>query len=103
MMLADPGLVIIEPVEMLDQLHVPFDGKRRILAKRVEGREKDSGAEIAVLHGGLPRISVPTEHSPFRQNHLTLRSHAQRGVSKGGTRTLSVAHQAAEITPRQSR
>ena len=35
----------------LDQLHVPLDRKRRVLAQRMEGREKDSGSEIAVLHG----------------------------------------------------
>ena len=51
MMLADPGLVIVEAVEMLDQLHVAFDRKRRVLAQRMEGREEDSGSEIAVLHG----------------------------------------------------
>src|SRR5262249_24096633 len=50
-MLADPCLVIVETVEMLDQLHVAVDGERRVLTQRMEGREKDSGPEIAVLHG----------------------------------------------------
>ena len=46
-MLADPGLVIVEAVEMLDQLHVPLDRKRGVLAQRMEGARKirfgDSG------------------------------------------------------------
>ena len=49
-MLADPGLVIVQPVEMLDQLHVALDGERRVLAQRMERREEDSGSQIAVLH-----------------------------------------------------
>src|SRR5260370_27860287 len=58
-MLADPGLVIVQPVEMLDHLHVAVDRQGRVLAQRMEGREKDAGAEIAVLyrtlHGALPQ------------------------------------------------
>jgi hypothetical protein len=55
-MLADPGLVIVETVEMLDQLHVALDGERRVLAQRMEGREEDAGSKIAVLHGGASRF-----------------------------------------------
>src|SRR5262249_13777777 len=58
-MLAHPGFVIVQPVEMLDQLHVAVDRQRRVLAQRMEGREEDSGAEVAVLyrywHGALPQ------------------------------------------------
>jgi hypothetical protein len=50
-MLADPGLVIVETVEMLDQFHVALDGERGVLAEGMERREKDAGSEIAVLHG----------------------------------------------------
>ncbi len=49
-MLADPGLVIVQPVEMLDQLHVALDGERRVLAQRMKRGEEDSGSQIAVLH-----------------------------------------------------
>jgi hypothetical protein len=55
-MLADPGLVVVETVEMLDQFHVAFDRKRRIFPQRMEGSEEDSGSEIAVLHGVFLRV-----------------------------------------------
>jgi len=54
MVLADPGLVIVQPVEMLDQLHVAFDGERGILVKRMERREKDAGTQKTVVHGKSP-------------------------------------------------
>ena len=54
-MLADPGLVIVQPVEMLDQLHVALDGERGILVERVERRQKDARAQEAVGQGRFPR------------------------------------------------
>src|SRR5215469_12786844 len=67
-MLADPGLMVVQPVEMLDQLHVAVDREGRVLAQRMERRKEDPGAEITVLHG------VPFK-SRWRAyaHHVTLR------------------------------
>jgi hypothetical protein len=54
MMLADPGLVIIEPVEMDQQLHVAIERQQRIFAERMERREKDAGLQESVVHGAPP-------------------------------------------------
>ena len=38
--LADPGLVVAEPVELLDQRCIPLEGQRRVLARLVDGARK---------------------------------------------------------------
>ena len=48
--LADPGLVVVEPVEMDQQLHVALERQQRVLVQGMEGREEDAGSEIPVLH-----------------------------------------------------
>src|SRR5687767_13719786 len=48
-MLAHPGLVIIQSIEVLEQLHVAVERQQRILAQSVEGREKYAGLEIPVI------------------------------------------------------
>ena len=45
MVLADPDFVVVEPVEMLDQLHIPVETGGRVLVHRVERGEEDSEAE----------------------------------------------------------
>ncbi len=40
--LADPGLVVAELVEVHDQVEVAFEGQRRVLTGRVERRHEDS-------------------------------------------------------------
>ena len=47
--LAEPGLVEAERVEMLDQLQVALEGQRRVLAHRVERGQED--AELEVVGG----------------------------------------------------
>ena len=57
MMLADPGLVVVEPVEVLDELHVAVDRQQRVLVQGVEGGQEDAGLEIPVVqngHAGAP-------------------------------------------------
>ncbi len=49
-MLADPRLVIIQPVEMLEQLEVALDRQGRVLIVIVERREKDAAAQIEIVH-----------------------------------------------------
>ena len=46
MMLADPGFVIAEPVEMIDQLQIALDAQRRVLVDRMKGREEDAVLEF---------------------------------------------------------
>ena len=48
--LADPGLVVVEPVEMLQQLHVAIDGQQRVLVQGMEGGEEDAGLQKPVVH-----------------------------------------------------
>jgi hypothetical protein len=50
-MLADPRLVVVQPVEMDEQLQIALEGQRRIFTKCVERREKDARTQIAVVHG----------------------------------------------------
>ena len=54
MMLADPGLVIIEAVEMLEQFEVPLDRQCRVFVVIVKRREKDAASQIGLAHGALP-------------------------------------------------
>src|SRR6266699_6823508 len=55
MMLADPRLVIIEPVEMLQQLEVALDRQGRVLVVIMERRQEDAAAQIEIAHVALPR------------------------------------------------
>src|SRR5271155_2154667 len=50
MMLADPRLVIIQPVEMLEQFEVALDRERRVLVVVVKRREKNAAAQIEIVH-----------------------------------------------------
>ncbi len=50
MMLADPRLVIIQPVEMLEQFEVALDRQGRVLVVVVERREKNAAAQIEIVH-----------------------------------------------------
>ena len=52
MMLADPRLVIIEPVEMLQELEIPLHRQRRILVMVVEGRQEDAAPQVRIVHAG---------------------------------------------------
>src|SRR5205085_433130 len=65
MMLADPRLVIVQPVEVLEQLEVALDRQGRIFVMIVERREKDAAAQIELVHavssGGIPHPSLPPQ------------------------------------------
>jgi len=43
--LADPGLVVAEPVEVLDELEVALQRQRRVLPGGVEGGQEGSEAQ----------------------------------------------------------
>ncbi len=55
MMLADPRLVIIQPVEMLEQLEVALDRQGRVLVVVVKRREKNAAAQIEIVHAEVLR------------------------------------------------
>jgi hypothetical protein len=54
--LADPGLVVIEPVEVDEQLHVALEGQERVFPNRMEGSKKDAGLQkpVGITHGAWP-------------------------------------------------
>ena len=56
MVLADPRLVVVQSVEMLDQLHVAVDRERRGSPAANGTGEENAGAQIAVVHGLFLRV-----------------------------------------------
>ena len=64
--LADPGLVVAEVVEPLEQFHVAADGERRVLAEPVERGEEDAEFQAAMRH-------TPCLRLPFASYDLTRR------------------------------
>src|SRR2546423_11010713 len=57
MVLADPGLLIVEPIEMDQKLHVAIEGQQRVFGQRMKGRQKNAGLQKPVLHGRSSRVS----------------------------------------------
>ena len=47
MVLAEPGLVEPERVQVLDQLQIALEGQRRVLAHRMERRQEDAEVQVA--------------------------------------------------------
>src|SRR6266851_10394550 len=72
MMLADPRLVVAEPVEVLQQLHVALDRQGRVLVVIMKRRQKDAAAQVEIAHGvasgaeGSPHVIVG-DCARFRQ------------------------------------
>src|ERR1700749_4815698 len=68
--LADPPLVIIQPIEMLEQFKVALDRQSRVLVVIVKRREKNAAAQIEIVHaessGGKPAAAdrPPSIHFP---------------------------------------
>ena len=50
MVFADPGLVVVQLVEVDEQIHVALEGERRVFVVRMKWREKNPGAHVAVRH-----------------------------------------------------
>src|SRR5271165_6524350 len=61
MVLADPCLVIIEPIEMLEQLEIALHRQGRVFVVIVERRQEDAAAQIKIVHP-----SPPAEYLLFR-------------------------------------
>jgi hypothetical protein len=49
-MLADPRLVVTEPVEMSDELQVSMQGFRRVVVQGMKRGEEDAGAQFERTH-----------------------------------------------------
>src|SRR5215467_7939392 len=49
-MLADPGLVIVQPVEVNQKLHVAIESEQRVFVQRMKGSEKNSCLQKPVVH-----------------------------------------------------
>ena len=50
-MLADPGLVIVEPVEMDQQFHVALEGEQRVFGQWMKRSKKNAGPQKSLAHG----------------------------------------------------
>ena len=66
MVLADPGFVIVQPVEMLQQLHVTMEGEGGVLLHAVERCEEDAAAQI-IGHVAGSRNRFLCQHNAFRR------------------------------------
>src|SRR5689334_16064520 len=60
MVLANPRLVIIQLVEMLEQFEIALDRERRVLVVIVKRREKNAAAQIEIVHAEVLRRNAPT-------------------------------------------
>src|SRR5262245_51006633 len=68
-MLADPGLVIAQVVEPLDQFHVSGQRQRRILAHAMERSKEDAEFHSGMSHGTSWRdVTIRTARGPI---HVT--------------------------------
>src|SRR5690242_485253 len=89
MVLADPRLVVIQPVEMLEQFEIALDRQGRVFVVVVERREKDAAAQIKIVHadssgrkpaaadrppsGWCPQANSPARRVPAIMAAITLR------------------------------
>ncbi len=62
MVLADPGLVIAEPIEHLDQLEVAMQGLGGVAIQRMERGHEDAVAHRKFGLGGVAAFHVPPFH-----------------------------------------
>jgi len=53
MVLADPRLVIVQPVEVLEQFEVALDRQGRVFVVIVERRQKNATAQIEIGHAKI--------------------------------------------------
>src|SRR5713101_9650910 len=60
MVLADPGLVPSETVEMLDQIEIALQGERGVVTRRMERRHEDSEAK-SLRHAASPLLMKPAQ------------------------------------------
>ncbi len=58
MVLADPGLVVAEVIEPLEQFDVAADGQRGVLAQPMERGEEDAEFQAAMRHA--PSLRLPS-------------------------------------------
>jgi len=63
--LADPRLIIIQPVQMLKQLEIALERQRRVFVPGVERRQKDAALEGRVHFRSPDRPVVSAKHRPL--------------------------------------
>src|SRR5262252_1542977 len=49
-MLSDPGLVIVQPVQVNQKLHVAIESEQRVFVQRMKGSEKNPCLQKPVVH-----------------------------------------------------
>jgi hypothetical protein len=50
-MLADPGLVIVKPIEMDQEIHIAVEGEQRVFGQWMKRGEKNAGPQKSLGHG----------------------------------------------------
>ena len=50
-MLADPGLVIVKPIEMDQEIHIAVEGEQRVFGQRMKRSEKNARPQKSLGHG----------------------------------------------------
>src|ERR1043166_3848129 len=68
MMLADPGLVIVHPVEMDQEIHVTFEREKRILGERMKGSKEDAGLQESVVGIVVHGLGLAYHVAPSRRH-----------------------------------
>ena len=57
MVLADPGLVIVQPIKMDQKLHVAIEGQQRVFGEGMKGSKKNTCLQKSVFHGPGLRLA----------------------------------------------
>src|SRR5687767_2980266 len=97
-MLADPDLVVTEVVEPLDELHVPREGQRGVLADAMERGQEDAELHAFVGHGANSSTGAPAGRLTYHPAMSDKGIHAVREhLSKlPPSNTLTIAQRRAQ-------
>src|SRR5262245_10551873 len=86
-MLADPGFVVVELVQPLDELHVVLEGENRILLGRDVRRDEGAETKPWSSHGSSP---TPRRHSGSVERGAAGIARARRQQAAGRARGIEV-------------
>src|ERR1700681_4898195 len=68
-MLADPGLVIVKPIEMDQEIHIAVEGEQRVFGQWMKRSEKNARPQKSLGHGiALSRRFVGVVNRTASQN-----------------------------------
>jgi hypothetical protein len=79
-MFADPGFVVAQPVQPLEQLDIAIDRQRRVFPDPVERCQEDAELHAAMGHSGRYYAWVPRLSRHYRVVRMDLRGHGASGV-----------------------